>query len=384
MLLVTGKGGTGKTTLAAATAVHVADTGAHTLVVSTDGAHSLGDVLGRRLRSEPEAVTATLSAQEINAQALLDSSWTTICSYIEQILEWAGVDTLQAGELAVVPGLEELLALGAVGRQAKGDWDVVVVDCAPTAETVRLLALPATLDYYIGKVLPSHRRLARSVAPLLRRTPAMPPAPTGVLDAALHLAGQIAALHQVLTDPAVTTTRLVTTPESLVISETQRAWGYLSLFGHLVDSVIVNRVAPCETDDTWLSRCSAAQRPHLERIDDQFGVLVRAHAPISPTEIVGIDALRAFAAEVYGDGDALAPAPDGHCDRATTESPQNFSLPLPGLQRDDVQLAQVGSSLLVTAGPYRRAVDLPDEFRDRGAIGAQVVNGRLEVEFAIS
>ena len=162
--------------------------------------------------------------------------------YLRELLEWAGAERLRAEELAVVPGLEELLALRAIAQQVADGWDVVVVDCAPTAETVRLLALPSTLRTYIERLLPAHRRLARSVAPVLRRAKSMPPAPDGVLDAVLALADELHAFHEALTDPCFASFRLVTTPESMVIAETRRVWSYLALFGYGVDSLVVNRV----------------------------------------------------------------------------------------------------------------------------------------------
>ena len=179
VVLITGKGGTGKTTMAAITALRAADLGHRTLVVSSDAAHSLSDVFGQRIGPEVVSITDALSARELDAQTLFDASWSTIRDYLQELLEWAGAATVRAEELAVVPGLEELLALRAIARHLHEPWDAVIVDCAPTAETVRLLAFPATIGHYLEHVLPSHRRLARTLAPLLRRRVSLPPTPSG-------------------------------------------------------------------------------------------------------------------------------------------------------------------------------------------------------------
>jgi arsenite-transporting ATPase len=382
-VLVTGKGGTGKTTVAASTALRAADQGARTLVVSTDGAHSLGDALGQRLGPDPTPVTATLSAQEIDTQRLFDQSWSTVRAYLQDLLEWAGAERLRAEELAVVPGLDEVLALRTIANHVADGWDAVVVDCAPTAETVRLLALPSTLRSYVERLLPAHRRLARSIAPMLRRAKSMPPSPDGVLDAVLALSDDLYAFHETLADPRVTSFRLVTTPESMVVAETRRVWSYLGLFGYAVDSLIVNRVVDHGAADPWLCRMRQAQAPHLDAIDLQFGGLHRWEAPLRAAELNGVEQLRAFGAEVYGAEDpvgtrAAMPAADV-CDGVDSHL---LKLPLPGVTSDDVQLARSGGVVLVTVGPHRRSVTLPPHLRGRVATAARISDGHLEVEFA--
>jgi arsenite/tail-anchored protein-transporting ATPase len=384
VLLLTGKGGTGKTTVAASTALRAADRGARTLVVSTDAAHSLGDAFGRRLGPEPTPVTPMLSAQEIDTQRLFDRSWSTIRAYLQELLEWAGAERLRAEELAVVPGLDELLALRTIAHHVADGWDTVVVDCAPTAETVHLLALPSTLRSYVDRLLPAHRRLARSIAPILRRAKSMPPAPRGVLDAVLALADDLYAFHETLADPLVTSIRLVTTPESMVVSETRRVWSYLALFGYTVDSLIVNRVVADGETDPWLRRMRQAQAPHLEDLDRLFDGLHRWEAPIHAAELTGVEQLREFGIEVYGSNDPVemprmsVPAMDARHDL----DPHLLKLPLPGVTGDEVQLARSGAVVLVTVGPHRRSLTLPPHLRGRVATAARILNGHLEVEFA--
>jgi arsenite/tail-anchored protein-transporting ATPase len=386
VLLVTGKGGTGKTTVAASTALRAADLGARTLVMSTDAAHSLSDALGREVGSEPTSVTRMLSAQEIDAQQLFDQSWSTTRSYLQELLEWAGSESVRAEELAVVPGLEELLALRSIAGHVADGWDAVVVDCAPTAETVRLLALPSTLRNYIDRVLPAHRRLARAIAPVLRRTTSMPPAPAGVLEAVLQLADELDRLQDTLADPSITSIRLITTPESMVVAETRRVRSYLSLFGYKVDSLVVNRVVPDDVTDPWLTQLRHTQASHRSDIALHFGDLGRAQAPIRAGEVTGIDALRAFGIEIYGAHDPLewprapAPAPSA----ASGSAPHLLTLPLPGVTRDEVQLVRSGAVMLITIGSYRRSLPLPPHLRGRVATDARILNGHLEVEFSTS
>jgi arsenite-transporting ATPase len=387
VLFVTGKGGTGKTTVASATALRLADLGARTLVVSTDAAHSLSDAFGCGLGPDPTPLTATLSAQEVDSQRVFDRSWSTVHSYLQELLEWAGAESVRAEELAVVPGLDELLALRSVADSVADGWDVVVVDCAPTAETVRLLALPSTVRTYLDRVLPAHRRLVRTVAPVLRRSTALPPAPSGVLDAVLELTEELGRLHETLADPARTSIRLVTTPESMVVAETRRVWSYLGLFGYTVDSLIVNRVAPDDARDGWLGRLREAQRPHLDEIGRCFHELGRAPAPIRPGEVTGIDGLRSFARELYRDHDPLTwPARSGGAatgSAAPATVADVLTVPLPGVTNgDDVQLARSGTVMLVTVGPFRRSLPLPTHLHGRRATGARLADGHLHVEFA--
>jgi arsenite-transporting ATPase len=381
VVLVTGKGGTGKTTVAAATAVRAADLGNRTLLVSSDAAHSLSDILGRPVGARPTPVTEVLTAEELDAQWLLDESWSTIRGYLQELLEWAGADEVRAGELAVVPGLEELLALRAIAGHLDGPWDAVVVDCAPTAETVRLLALPETIRTYMERVLPTHRRLARSVAPVLRRRASLPPTPAGVLDAVLRLADDVHALHETIADPRTTEIRLVTTPESMVIAETRRLRAYLELFGYAVGSLVVNRVAPVGTTDPWLEKVRRAQEPHRHELSRSFPDLRSIEAPVRPSEITGLDELHSFAREIYGAVDPLSrrSCPTSTADAVSTA--HTMRIRLPGVTRDEVQLARSGTSMLVTVGSFRRSLDLPQHLRGRAATAARIVDGHLEVEF---
>jgi arsenite/tail-anchored protein-transporting ATPase len=381
VVLVTGKGGTGKTTVAAATAVRAADLGCRTLLVSSDAAHSLSDVLGLPIGARPTSITGQLSAEELDAQTLLDESWSTIREYLQDLLMWAGADEVQAGELAVVPGLEELLALRAISARVSEDWDAVIVDCAPTAETVRLLALPATIRTYLERVLPAHRRLARTVAPILRRRASMPPAPTGVLDAVLALVDDVQGLHETIADPRTTEVRLVTTPESMVVAETRRLRAYLELFDFAVGTLVINRVSPMAPDDPWLAEVQRAQAPHLRELHRLFPDLDPIQAPMRPSEIRGLDELNRFARAIYGARDPLAGSTSPAPSEAASSMANTMRIRLPGVSREDVKLARVGATMLVTVGSFRRSLSVPQHLRGEQATAARIVDGHLEVEF---
>ena len=262
VVLFTGKGGVGKTTSAAATAVRAAGDGQRTLVLSTDPAHSLGDALDTLLGPEPTPVAPRLYGLQIDTQRRFEQSWDQIRGYLTTILTQGGLDGVTADELVVLPGAQEVLALLEVREQAmSGDYDVIVVDCAPTAETLRLLALPEALRWYFDRLYPTHRRLARSVRPLLARG-AIPD--DDVFGAVERLHEQLAAVQALLTDPATTSVRLVLTPESVVLAEARRTFTSLALYGFAVDGVIANRLIPGGGDDpwrnAWVSRAGRAAR----------------------------------------------------------------------------------------------------------------------------
>ena len=279
ILLYTGKGGVGKTTASAGTALRLADRGVKTLLLSTDAAHSLSDALGQPLGPEPAPVAAGLDAAQLDTQRRFEAAWQELERYLTELFSQAGTDSITAEELTVLPGIEEVLALLAVHELAsRGRWDAVVLDCAPTAETLRLLALPGALSWYLQRVFPLHRALARGLRPfgaLLGRPAALPP--ESVFDAVLELAQRLAAVQAMLTDPALTSVRLVLTPEAVVTAEARRTFTALALYGYRVDEVVLNRVFPDAADGSdWQRSWVAAQRRQLDR---DRGLLRRPAAP---------------------------------------------------------------------------------------------------------
>jgi arsenite-transporting ATPase len=383
ILLFTGKGGVGKTTASAATALRCADAGLRTLALSTDPAHSLADAFDVPLGPLVAPVADGLWGQQLDAQDRMEEAWVDIQRYLLEVFRWAGVEGLAAEELSVVPGLDEVFALGDIRQHATtGEWDVVVVDCAPTAETIRLLSLPDVLGRYMERLFPIGRRVNRVVSPLVSRVTSLPTAGDDVFDATERLHDRLAGVRELLTDGRRTSVRLVVNPERMVIAEARRTHTYLSLFGYHVDAVVANRLLPDDVSDPWFARWRAAHAEHLAAIDEGFAPVPVLRVPLQPTEQVGAEALRRFADALYGDEDPTA--------RFGTREPMRVSaqgdvmaleVDMPFTDRDDLELGRVGDELLIRVGPYRRAVVLPDALRRREVGGAALRDGRLSVTF---
>jgi len=379
VLLFTGKGGVGKTTTAAATAVLAASRGVKTLVLSTDPAHSLADALGVPLGPEPALVDTGLSAMQVDAQGAFERSWREVQDYLRAVLERAGVDSLQADELTVLPGAEEVLALLELHRQAaSGLYDLVVVDCAPTGETLRLLALPEALSWYVEKVFPAHRRALKAVRPLLSRVATLPE--DGVFEAVARLHTELTAVRALLTAPT-TSVRLVLTPEAVVVAETRRTLTSLALYGYRVDGLVANRVLP-PSEDPWVAGWVASQATQLEAVRADAAPLPVLESAYAPAEPVGVEALLSFASTLYGDTDPVAVVDVGELVTVVRDADGFLlSLALPLAHLDDLVLARSGDELVVTLSGHRRILALPSALRRCDVVGARLVDGRLVVRF---
>src|SRR5919107_5768233 len=284
VLLFTGKGGVGKTTTAAATAALAASRGLKTLVLSTDPAHSLADAFDVPLSAAPTEVQPGLSAMQVDSQRAFERSWREVQDYLRSVLERAGVDALQAEELTVLPGAEEVLALLELRRQAaSGLFDLVVVDCAPTGETLRLLALPDALRWYVDKVFPAQRRVLKAVRPLVGRVAHLPE--DRVFEAVSRLHAELTEVHDLLTAPG-TSVRLVLTPEAVVVAESLRTLTSLALYGYRVDGLVANRVFPADSDDPWLRGWAEAL---LALGRELHGDADPADAPLPAEDLVRVD-----------------------------------------------------------------------------------------------
>ncbi len=383
ILLFTGKGGVGKTTVAAATALHCAQQGLRTIVLSTDPAHSLADAFDEPLGDEPSTLGENLDGQQLDARTRFEAAWADVRDYVVDVLGWAGADAVEAEELAIVPGLDEVFALADIKAHALGGrYDVVVVDCAPTAETLRLLSLPDVLGWYMDKLFDSQRRIARLARPVVSRLTSMPVAPDAVFGAVRRFYDRLDGVRELLTDGDITTARLVVTPERMVVAEARRTFTYLALFGYHVDAVIANRLLPVEVEDAWFGEWREQQRAHLTTIGDAFAPLPILTAELARREVVGADALRTFAADLYGDRDPAARL--AHADPMRVDAVNDsmvLSVHLPFSGSADVELGRSADELFLAVGPYRRALVLPDSLRAREVAGARFTEGRLEVEF---
>jgi len=404
VILFTGKGGVGKTTTAAATAVRAARSGVKTLVMSTDAAHSLGDALdvdlsgpaqrdsAEQARSGPVEVEPGLSALQISAPHSLDSSWRVVQDYLLSVLGTLGIDSVVAEELTSLPGADEIAALLELRAQVEsGPWDLVVVDCAPTAETLRLLALPEALAWHLDRLLPAQRGLIRSLRPAAAAAAGVPlPAPE-VLEVVWGWHRHLREVQRLLTGH-LTSVRLVLTPERVVIAESRRTWTSLSLYGFVVDAVVVNRVFPDAAEeagtgepDAWRSSWNAAQRTGLVEVRDSFAGLPVIVSPYLPREPIGPDALDelGLAQDPEGAyaGDLLTPV--AHRGLTVTRTDEGFtlSLPLPLVSASDVGLQRRDDELLVAVQDHRRVLTLPAALQRCVVKGASVREGQLRVRF---
>ena len=395
IVLFTGKGGVGKSTVAAGTAALAAASGRRTLVISTDAAHSLADACGidpdspeisGHRSSEPTEVAPGLYLQQVDAQLRFEQSWADVQRYLLSVLDAVGMDPVAAEEMTVIPGAEEVLALLELREQARsGRWDVIVIDCAPTAETLRLLALPEALGWYLERLLPIQRRLVKTLRPVLNRAAGVPMPGDDVFEAITRLHDELDDVQALLSGPEASI-RLVLTPEQVVLAEARRAYTSLSLFGYRVDGVVANRVFPDDEADAWRSRWVAAQSSVLAEVAESFSGLPVWRSEYLAAEPVGVDALAALASSLYDGDDPLAtPAGDGPF---RVERPDGggalLRLALPFVTRSEVDLARNGDELVVTVGSSRRLLTLPAGLARMKVTGARVVDGELRVRFGES
>ena len=382
ILLFTGKGGVGKSTVAASTSALAASRGQRTLVLSTDAAHSLADAFGAPVGAEPTEVAPLLFVQQVDAQRRFEQSWADIQGYLLSVLDVAGVDRVAAEELTVIPGAEEVLALLELRLHAlSGEWDLIVVDCAPTAETLRLLALPEALGWYMQRVFPFERRVVKALKPVLTKAAGVPMPGDSVFDAIERLHGELEEVRALLAGPDASV-RLVLTPETVVLAEARRSFTTLSLFGYRVDGVVANRVFPEGEGDAWRAGWVAAQTRVLEEVEESFAGLQIWRSVYRSGEPVGIDALQTLATEVYDGTDPLA-APEGDGPLKVTRNAAGavLRLELPFVTKGEVDLARHGDELVVTVGSYRRLLSLPPGLARHRVTGARMDEGSLQVRF---
>lgn len=386
VILFTGKGGVGKTTIAAATAVAAARAGNRTLMLSTDPAHSLADALDVPVPADaaPVAGVDGLFAQQVDPQELFERGWADVRSYLLSLLDNAGFDPIAAEEITVLPGAEEILALLELRRQAhEGSWDVILIDSAPTGETLRLLALPEAIQWYISRTMPSDRRLVRALAPVVGRMTGVQMPESRVAEAARGLSEDLLSARELLTRKG-STVRLVLTPENVVLAESRRALTMLSLHGYRVDGVVANRVFPPDGADEWRSRWVDSQRKVLVEVEQSFGALPIWQSVYQGEEPVGVDVLHRLSEATYGSGDPISQPPAQH-PMIIRERDDGWylSLALPFVKRGDVDVVRKGHELVITVESHRRVLALPSALTRAEVRSAGLRGGRLWVRFVL-
>jgi arsenite/tail-anchored protein-transporting ATPase len=385
-ILYTGKGGVGKTSVAAATALEAARSGKKVLVMSTDPAHSLSDAFDAEVGPEPKEMSSGLFAQEMDYAYVLEEYWAEIQGYVTTFFEWQGADSLAAEELAMLPGMDELFGLLMVRRHHRENlYDALILDAAPTGETLRLLSLPDQMSWYIQKVFPVQRRVAKAIRPFARRgTRSLPPLPEDSFFGALQrLYEAIVGVEDILTDPENASVRLVVNAEKMVIAEARRAYTYLNLYDYRVDAVVVNRLLPDAVLDPYFEKWREAQKGHLAEIEDSFSPIPIFKARLFDGEIYGLEALSALAEEVFGEEEPLRVFFRGEAHEIVASNGGYevvFNLPL--LEKGNVDLSKKGAELLVQVGGYKRNVLLPNSMVRLKAAGARIEGDKLRVRLA--
>jgi arsenite-transporting ATPase len=382
VILLTGKGGVGKTSMALATALVAAERGHRCAVISTDAAHSLGDALGAPVGPRPVEIAPRVTAQEVSALAELDRSWSEIHAWLQAALFES--DSLAAEELLVFPGLEELVALRAVHEvERAGEHDVCVVDCAPTGSTLRMLRLPDVLRHLMQNLWRWERRTARILRPVAERLGAGHlVAPESVLDAFERLYAEIESVRQILLDEDRTSARLVVNPARVVVDETRRSFAYLCLYGVATDAVLVNRLLPDTAARGYFARWAERERAELAEIERSFPV-PQLFAPLRPSEVRGVDALGALGREVYRERDPAAlfvrrrPVRLGRRDGAPL-----LEIDLPSARAEEVDVWLRGDDLFVAVRDFERRFALPRSVGGLPIADTRWRDGVLEVQFA--
>ena len=390
VLLYSGKGGVGKTSVAAATGVRLAGLGYRTLVMSVDPAHSLADAfdldgggLFHGRTSEPVQMLPKLDIHEVNIQREIRRHWRVISAYITSVLKTTGLGEVEAAEMAIFPGMDELSAMMYVNQFRKEKrYDVVVLDCAPTAESLRFVSMPTTLDWYMKHIFPVQRGVLRAVRPVANRLAPVELPPDSYFANVKELFDKLEGIDTLLEDPDQSSVRLVTNAEKMVVRETQRAFVYFSLHGLTVDWIIVNRVLPEALKDEFFTEWYVSQKKFLDEVEAYFAPVQVTRAPLFPYEILGVERLKAFAERLYpGDADPAA--------FMRKERPYSFTkngevyevrLQLPFAEKGEVGLFKKGDELVVEVGTLRRHIGLPTTMTHLQPVRARLENRILVVE----
>ncbi|MDX6659008.1 MAG: arsenite/tail-anchored protein-transporting ATPase [Solirubrobacteraceae bacterium] len=381
-ILYTGKGGVGKTSVAAATARRCAAAGLRTVVLSTDPAHSLSDALGVPLSGEPTLIEGTLWGQQVSAQDEMESNWAGVQDWLGEMLLERGVDRISAEELTVPPGLDELFSLLQIKRHNEaGEFDCVIVDCAPTGETLRLLSFPDVARWWLEKVFPQQSRLMDAARPFARAMLDVSLPGQEVFDDVQRLVRNLIAMNEILRDDENVSVRLVMNPDRMVIDEARRTFTYLNLYGYLTDAVVVNRVFPSEVGDyfgAWRER----QQEHLREVEAAFAPVPVLCAPYFEEEVVGGAMLDRLGDALFAQGDAAAVLHNTVSQQLVVGADHaELRMALPFAARGDISVKKIGLELIVRVDGQKRTLMLPPALGDYRPAGAEFDDGALKVLF---
>ena len=389
LLLFTGKGGVGKSSLAAATGVRLSQLGYRTLVMSVDPAHSLADAFDLSTQlfngqtADPFPISDKLVVHEVNIQREIKRYWTEISAYVISVLRTTGISGVEAEELAILPGMEELSAMMYVNQyQREGSYDVVILDCAPTAESMRFVSMPTTLEWYMKHIFPYQRTLLRAVRPIANRVAPIELPADSYFANIQSLFQRLEGIDELLENPKITSVRLVTNPEKMVLRETQRAFVYFSLHGLTVDSIIANRILPAEVRDDFFAEWRRSQQQILKEIHEYFAPVAVKHVPLFTHEVLGHRRLEELANALYAPGEdpSAVVCADRPYSFVKDEEGYAIRLLLPFATKGEIELFKKGDELVVQIGSIRRHIGLPTSMSALKPAGAHLEKKVLTIQ----
>lgn len=386
VIVHTGKGGVGKTSISAATALRCAEMGLKTIVISTDTAHSLGDSFDKKIGPEPTYLAPNLWGQEVDTRYSMDKYWGKIQTYMTALLSRKDIDEIVAEEVMILPGLEEGAHLLWINQYfQEKEYDMLIVDAAPTAETLRLLSLPDVTRWWVEKIISITRGVSRVVRPinnlLRRKNDGVPD--DSAWDQVRNLFDMLDQVRALLTNPEIASMRLVVNPERMVIKETQRTYTYLNLYGYVTDALLCNKIIPDSVTDPYFQQAKDRQRENIEFLQEAFGQLPLLRAPIFPTEVGGVDALKRLADELYKDRDPSKLMATGVSHKFESQSNGDYILrvPIGFAAKEDVDLYRSSDEITLRVGPYRRNIVLPSALYNMEIGDAKFSDQNLNIRF---
>ncbi|SFJ84543.1 ArsA family ATPase [Thermoflavimicrobium dichotomicum] len=384
IIVYTGKGGVGKTSVAAATGVRLASEGLRTLIMSTDAAHNLSDCFLKSLGPEPVQITENLWGQEVDHIRETERNWKAVQTWLKGVMNWSGLNDVSAEEILTFPGMEELFSLLRMIDHVKSErYDVLIIDCAPTGETLRLLSYPNMITWWLDKIFPFQRRVARLARPVTKLVTGGFELPDEEsLSEIEQLFRKVIEIQNILLDHATTSIRVVVNPEKIVIAEARRAFTYLNLYGFNTDAIIVNRMLPEEAGVGYWEDWKVRQAQYIQDIEGSFHPIPVFRVPLMKKEVAGIESLQLLANEAFGEKNPKEIFYVGKVEEVEkTEEGYVFYLAFPFVERTDLNLTQRGDELTIQVGSYRRKVYLPRLLTGRPILEARFTDQRLRITF---
>lgn len=384
IIIYTGKGGVGKTSIAAATAVKMSKQGLRTLIMSTDAAHSLSDSFGIQLSNEPTPLYSNLWGLEVDCQYETEKHWGEVKDWMTDVLEWAKLDDISSEEMLVFPGMEELFSLMRLDEFASNDkYDAIVVDCAPTGETLRLLSYPNMVQWWLKKIFPIEKMLVKLARPFSKIVTGGLELPSDKIMNLLEItAEKLSKLQLLMTDTEITSVRLVVNPEKMVIAEARRAYTYLSLFGFNTDAVVINRIMPDEASTGYWSHWRDIHAKYLEEIETSFNPLPILRVPLMQLEVEGLDMLEKIGELAFCNASASDILYKGKTQEVRKEADNYYlDIYMPFVKKDALDMTQNADELTIQVGQYKRKIILPRLLLGKTIVSAKFVEERLEICF---